>query len=227
MRTALLFSGGADSVAAWFLLGRPNAVYVRIGHAYQDRELRTIDHQMRSDPRLNVKVLQGPDLGDLEQADGHIPHRNALLAATVAAHGYERILLGALAGEASPDKQPRFMRALSQMLSTSESHRVVVEAPLRRYTKTGAIRRLLREHPEAWPMLNASRSCYGNSDEPCLACQACFRRWVAFRLNHLPAGPRPSTPRIRPRLLLDAGVAAWPGIVRNNWDAVRAFLYEL
>jgi len=216
---ALLFSGGLDSVMAWHLLDHPQAIYVKLGHKYQDRELATIE-------RLGIStiVIDGPQVGYLEERDGHIPHRNLLLISTVAALGYDTIYIGALAGEASPDKQPRFYRALERALWASEQGPVKIVAPLQRWTKSEALRRTLLAHPGARDLLLASRSCYGESDEPCGRCQACFRRWVALKLNDLPAGPKPSIPPGSARLLVRAGIRSWPAIARNNLDALRAIL---
>ncbi len=217
---ALLFSGGLDSVMAWYLLDKPRAVYVMLGHKYQEQELRTI-----RELGIPVEVIPGPGVGRLEARDGHIPHRNLLLISTVAAYGYDHIAIGALAGEASPDKQPRFYRALEKALGVSEPGQgVTIEAPLQRWTKSEALRETLLQHPEARLSLEMSRSCYGEGDEPCLKCQACFRRWVALTLNGMPAGPQPEVPAGSLSLVLRAGVRSWPAILRNNLDALKAVL---
>ena len=104
-RRIQLFSGGLDSYILWHLLDKPEAVYVRYRHKYQNRELDTITALQALDPDLRVTQSDGPQIGELERADGHIPHRNLLLVATaVACLNSEIVYQGALRGEASLDK---------------------------------------------------------------------------------------------------------------------------
>lgn len=228
MTTVLLFSGGLDSLCAWHLLGRPVAVYVTLGHPYQADELHAMGRLAEQRPALRLHAVPGPDLGALQQPDGHLPHRNLILAAVAAAHcpTADRVALGALLGEASPDKSRRFLRAASRVLSVSEVRRVRVTAPFRHLTKTGLLRAYLRAGGD--PQLVAlTRSCYEAGDTPygCGRCQACFRRWVALYRCGLDAGPRPALTVDRGDVLRHwrrAGLRATPGLVVNNAGALLA-----
>lgn len=222
----LLFSGGVDSLAAWWVLGQPDTVYVRLGHPYEAKELATIESLAYHWPKVTPRVIDGPPLGVLEHGDGHIPHRNLLLAATAAAHHphHSHLWLGALRGEASPDKSGRFLRSASRTLSRSEARRVTVSAPLRHFTKTGLVREYLRRGGPPG-LLRYTRSCY-SPDGPCNRCQACVRRFVAFQLNGLPAGPTPTPRPVSVGYVAGqwrrAGVTATPALAVNNWEAWRA-----
>ena len=100
MERIQLFSGGLDSFALWHLLGKPRPVYVRYGHKYESLELEAIGRLEQADSSLRVVRLNGPQLGQLERNDGHIPHCNLLLiTAAVAALEPEAVFLGALRGE--------------------------------------------------------------------------------------------------------------------------------
>lgn len=219
---ALLFSGGLDSVCALHLLPGVRPVYVRIGHRYETPEL---DHASALVGDA-LQVLAGPAIGSLEESDGHIRHRNAALVITAAAHGYRVIYLGALRGEASPDKSGRFMRHLTQLLTTSEAEPHIVEAPFAALTKTGLLDLALRTGLDPARVL-ASRSCYGAGQSPCGECQACFRRWVALVNNGMDPGYLPDLPRADVvRHLRRAGVRRWRDLAANNADAARAVLRQ-
>lgn len=219
MSRVLLFSGGLDSVALWHLVGRPPAVYVRLGHRYENEEVRTIRELEATVPGLRVDITSGPLIGQYEAPGGHIPHRNLTLIACAAAHyaGADEILLGALLGEASPDKSRRFLRATSAALSASEHRRVRVSAPAHRWTKTGLLRRFLAAEPRAAEIIACTRSCYSPGGQECGQCQACFRRSVA--LYHCGLTDRRPTPPPGAdpwSALRSAGVTRWGSLGWNN-----------
>ena len=216
--SALLYSGGLDSVAAAWLLPHAVPVYVTLGHPYEAAELRTA-RQLA--PHLHV--LAGPPVGRLQEPDGHIRHRNALLVTVAAAHGYRTIYMGAVRGEASPDKSPAFFRRMTQLLATSEAERHAVQAPFAHLTKSQLLRQALAAGMPHQRAL-ASRSCYSPAGA-CGQCQACFRRWVALVHAGLPAGPRPATPPANAwRHLRRAGVRRWWDVAVNNMEALWARL---
>lgn len=222
----LLFSGGLDSVALWHLLDKPTPVYVRLGHKYEAAEVDAIAALASAVPDLWPVFVSGPPVGTLEQAGGHIPHRNLLLASTAAAAlDADHVVLGALLGEASPDKSARFLRASSAALTASAGRPVQVTAPARRWTKTGLVRRWLTEHPEAAPLVPLTRSCYAEAGE-CGRCPACFRRHVA--LYHVglraerPRLPLGASASVAVTAARRAGPLRWPALLGNNATALAA-----
>lgn len=217
MTRVLLFSGGLDSVAIWHLTGRPHPVYIRLGHPYEDAELHTLRVLSELVPRLDVDVVDGPNIGWREFPDGHIPHRNLVLATTAAAHfSPAEIMVGALLGEASPDKSRRFLRATSAALTASENRPVRVWAPAARWTKAGLLRRFLAAEPRAAHIVAHTRSCYAPEGE-CGRCQACFRRSVAlYHCGLTDVRPTPPPGADPVRAVLGAGMVRWPALAWNN-----------
>jgi 7-cyano-7-deazaguanine synthase in queuosine biosynthesis len=201
---------------------------VRYGHKYESRELETICRLEQAEPSLKVTRLIGPQIGQLEQSDGHIPHRNLLLIGTaVAALQPAVVYLGALRGETSRDKSRRFMRQISKLLSFSEQP-VQVRSPSKRLTKTQLVARFIKLFPDLVERLQVTRSCYADSDLPCGRCLACFRRWVAMSNNGIC-----ERYEVEPWQVVrwDAGMLAylwrtplteWPGVIHNNLDAAAA-----
>lgn len=225
MTTALLFSAGLDSLCLWHLTGQPVPVYVRTGHRYEAAELAALAALEDATLGLRVRVVDGPQIGPLEHpVTGHVPHRNlALLTTAAAATGADRLLLGALLGEASPDKSRRFLRAASRALTASEGRKITVEAPAHRWTKTGLVRRFAAAYPDAVPTLAVTRSCYEPAGE-CGTCPACFRRQVALWRAGLSA-QRPQVPTRHGSALSAAwaaGVTRWPALAANNAGALLA-----
>ena len=228
-RRIQLFSGGLDSYILWYLLDKPEAVYVRYGHKYQHRELDTITALQALEPDLRVTLLDGPQIGELEQADGHIPHRNLLLVTTaVASLNPGIVYLGALRGEASLDKSHRFLRRTSRLLSFSEQP-VKVRSPSKRYTKTQLVARFIERFPGKVERLAVTRSCYADTALPCGRCVACYKRWVAMTNNGIEEvyqtspgyGVERSLPALLP-YLWRMPLREWPAVIQNTLDAVRA-----
>lgn len=228
----LLFSAGLDSYMIWHLLDKPQPVYVLIDSVYEDVELQAIDVLEAEDDTLRVDRCVGPALGELQQADGHIPFRNLVFAVTAAAvYQPALIYLGALAGETSRDKSGKFLGNTSALLTYTERQPVSLVAPFRHLTKTELLRRFLVNFPYLRNTLLKTRSCYQPQDGiGCGACMACFRRWVAMSNNGI-VEPYASPPwewgagmanRSALHYVFQARPSEWYGILRNNLDAARA-----
>jgi 7-cyano-7-deazaguanine synthase in queuosine biosynthesis len=201
---ANLCSGGLDSYLAWKLfVPEAENVFVRIGHAYQQRELGALASLRARDGAFRVTSVQGPSIGHLETPSGIIPCRNALLLLTAAAHVASRpgvthcaLHLGALDGEINSDKSPEFMAAVEDTLNVSwrrqywtDGVQFRVTSPVRAHTKAGLIR-LFADAGGDPAVLAGTLSCYAADDRDraghCGACPACFKRWVAFRVAGVP-----------------------------------------
>lgn len=236
MKRVVLFSGGMDSLAAWRLYA-PDAslCYVRIGAPYEGRELRSIlDRGFAGD----VQIVQASEtLGEAADKAGRVPLRNLLFAVTAAADfEADEVVLGALAGETSPDKSRRFAAAASAAMSASEGRRIRLTLPFRRMTKAQLVAAFLRAHPRMGAaMLRACPSCYAerlpDGAVGCGRCMSCLRRWVAMSLNGIEEryAERPWTGDWLHRdrdswlgYLRRTPARDWPGVARANWELLRA-----
>lgn len=241
MRRTLLFSGGLDSTMAARLLGNPRLLYIDDGHSYQPNELENIMRLTDVARDLGLKLwpdfLGRLDLSGLEDESKHVPLRNLIYGA-MAALDSDVVYLGAVAGESSRDKAGRFFKLVSRALSFSEGRSIQFVAPFRHLTKTQLVRLYLRKH-SGWAdreLLRATTSCYDPTVDRkeyagCGRCMACFRRWVALSNNGISEtyreapwewpGDRGNWPgwmeNVRRTYIVE-----WPGIVRNNLDALRA-----
>lgn len=223
---ALLFTGGVDSTCLALLHRDAQRVYVNTQAPYQQVEHETVERFDRSvqDGQTTMRT-GGPNLTlALDDATGHVAHRNLALLVTVAAvTGADEILLGAVLGEASNDKSAAFLRAASRALSESEGRRIAVLAPAMRMTKTGLVRHTLRTVSWSGSLIGSAWSCYyprAYSSAPCGDCQACFRKAVAMfhagltdRHPRLPSQVDPAAAR---SALLGTSATRWPGMLWNN-----------
>lgn len=230
MKRVLLFSGGMDSVAAWELLCRPERVYVRIGAPYETRELNSLAHRGLLPEHL---LDSGRWLGGHADKAGRVPLRNLLFAvAAAAATGADEVVLGATAGETSPDKSRAFARAATRAMTEAEGRPVRLLLPFRHVTKKGLVARLLAlaGRDDGTAMLQASPSCYvpwpAAGTVGCGRCTSCLRRWVAMSLNGIHESYE-APPWQQPR----GGPAQWWPYLRrtppSDWLGVARLNHEL
>lgn len=239
----LLFSGGLDSLIAWRLLNMPDCLYFAIGHKYQEAELASI-HRLQNfietnfNEKLNVIISNRLQIGDLEEVDGHIPYRNELFVSVAAAAGYNKIYIGALAGETSRDKSWRFLNDTSKYLSFLEQRQIEILAPFKRMTKTDLVKKYLINYSTDLDrqLLLQTTSCYNaNANDlnfRCGQCMSCFRRWVALENNGLT-----EEYKFNPAEWEQAKIESWKswikyirrtniedlwGLIKNNIDAYKA-----
>jgi len=215
-RPVLMFSGGLDSLIAWFALGKPKAVHVHLGHRYGASEYFT---SMSLAKRLGMDLIieKRLYLGDQESPDAYIPMRNLFLAMIGALYGDDIYLVFQKGEQSIPDRSPEFLDKASEMLSFLNERRIVVDSPFHNMTKSGMIRWYLDQGNEKCPVdvLYKSFSCFGSDSTkvPCGECAACFRRWVAFENNGL-------------SLALRADIKEWAGIP-GYIKRVKAGEYDL
>jgi len=168
MPTLVLLSGGLDSAvltAHEAHTGRVLPVYVSVGLAWEDAEVRMVE-QLLASPALAGKVdplarvsftmrdvyspthwaIRGvPPAYDTPDDDVYLAGRNLVLltkAGVVAAKAKaHRIALGPLAGNPFPDARPSFFSAMSQALSLGLDHAIEIATPFLAWEKEQVIRR--------------------------------------------------------------------------------------
>jgi len=183
----LLYSGGMDSFIAWYYLGQPIPLFVRMGHLYQLKEFEAVMATLPSPPTVFSKKWP---IGDFEKSDANIPGRNALLAFVAAEYGAKLIYIVAQKDEMNiPDKSERFYRDTSVYLSFLFEREITVDTPFRAMDKTDMV---------AWYCANVGDTekllktvgCYNKSDfgSHCGNCKSCFRRYVALMNNGVDPG---------------------------------------
>ena len=200
--TVALVSGGVESCALIEVLLERGAsvipLYVRGGLRWESVELAWLTRQLaqRHGPRLKPLVIcsmsfrslyadhwstTGRGVPSHRSADAavYLPGRNVWLltmAATVAAQQRGSALaLGTLHGNPFGDATPEFFRTMAAALSQALSHPLRIIAPLRRLTKTQAIRR--------FPHLpyHLTFSCiHPHGQRHCGRCNKCAERQRAF-----------------------------------------------
>lgn len=187
--SVILFSGGMDSLIAWEYLGRPDRLYVRLGHRYEAEEYEVVKRFIaKNQGKINVLDLRSVG-GSFEEDDATIPLRNMYLVMLAANMGYSNIYLVAQKEEQSiPDRSKRFFEDASRTLTFLMGREITVSTPFLDKDKVEMVRWYI-DNLKNMESLEDTWACYSPvragllKREPCGNCPACFRRFNALILN--------------------------------------------
>lgn len=182
MSTVIMVSGGLDSFLAASLHPKAIQVFVDWGQPYLGLERRAVDELYPAAKIVRVNGVPIPD-------DFYIPARNLMFATLGVRFGTDVCLAG-MRDEMCADKSPEAFQEMTDILTKHCKKPTRVFSPFWNMTKAEAVRDYLKSggDPER---LKKTVSCYGAGQEPCLDCEACFRRFVALQSNGIPV-PRPT-----------------------------------
>ena len=224
MDEILLFSGGLDSLIAWFYLNKPTCLYVSLGHRYNHLELKSINTLMEKfNLRIDLKIENRLFMGDLETPSAFIPLRNHFLislASLYAPHIYCIVQKGEMD---LSDRSMKFFKEISKELSTLHEKPIKVETPFEKMTKQDLLcwflntNKINLDKQTRIDIIKTSRSCYSSTEKECGECSACFRKWISLESNGVHA-----------RDWFEKDPAMWVGIKtyiekmgRNEYDPER------
>lgn len=179
---ALLYSGGMDSLIAWYYLGLPDALYVDMGHKYAPFELAAMARLPV--PNVYYELKYGRYF---EEEDAHVPGRNLFLATVAAAAGYDDIWLVCQAGEQTvPDRSPQFFVDATVAMRTTFGRAIDVRNVFPTLYKHEMVAWYLEKGHAVENLIN-SWSCYHPvKGRECGECSACFRKYIALAVNRIP-----------------------------------------
>lgn len=177
MRSVLLYSGGFDSACAWYVLGKPDALYVggEFGPARNANagEMAAIVKQRGIDPEFSARLrLIRFDFRPLMRPGKYDFPRDLILCQLAWAAGYDHVMIGWVKDDGTtPEWAERQSKNIGRHVGmqgfkvsfpvVSQSKRELYDAAL----DAGA-------SPE---FLHVSHSCL-RSSEPCGECKACVQR---------------------------------------------------
>jgi 7-cyano-7-deazaguanine synthase len=203
--TAVLFSGGLDSVVLLAQAARRGAVqplYVSVGLAWEAEEQAMIGRLFESAPfgpavmplaalRFDMTdvyppthwAIRGEPPGfDTPDEDVYLDGRNIVLLAKAAVFmvraGLSRVLIGPLAGNPFPDATAEFFAVMARALSTGLAAPIVIEAPLASMHKSDVVRLGLTHGVPFELTLSCMQPVNGMH---CGRCSKCRERRDAFR----------------------------------------------
>ncbi|MTH79733.1 7-cyano-7-deazaguanine synthase QueC [Paracoccus aestuariivivens] len=212
MKTAVVCSGGLDSVSLAHILATENALSRIISFDYGQRHRKELDFAARTAERLGVPfhlidmrtigaALTGSALtDDLEVPDGHyaeetmritvVPNRNAIMLTiafgVAAAQGDDAVATAVHGGDhfIYPDCRPGFTDAFAAMQSAAlEGYaKVALHVPFVRKSKAD----IVAEGAKAGTPFAETWSCYKGGDLHCGRCGTCVERREAFDLAGVP-----------------------------------------
>lgn len=178
----LLFSSGIDSLITSKRFPNAQKLYIDIGSKYAAKEISYI-RQHYDDVIIDRRLT----LADMEREDAIVPARNLFLVSIASLYG-SRIILNAVNGDGSTDKDGPFSIMLSRLLSHiySPPHfdgsPVSVSLPMRDMSKNQWVKWYLDHGHDPAELANAI-SCYHPEHAHCGLCKACIRKWIALEDN--------------------------------------------
>lgn len=194
---SVLFSGGIDSWACllWAVtkFGKENVrpVYYNYGQKCAQIEIASaIKLCLRLELMLDIVLLPGMKE---DVATGHVPMRNlTFIMQEAAREDCDGIVLGMLKGEASEDKNPKFVRRVQTLIASqfeksiyrSQGKYFHLYVPFARKTKAQVVKWLMCYPPFAFSVFDTV-GCYSAKEGGCGLCMSCQNRWIAFELNNL------------------------------------------
>ena len=186
MSDVLLFSGGIDSLSAWFYLGNPKSIYIDMMTKYSQKEIECIKELEKLIPDLNVEIVKGINLGQFEEGvNAFIPNRNLILASIACNYG-DRIIMAGIKDDNVEDKNPKAFKKMSEVLTLiSKDRKIEVYSPFWKMSKTDIVGWMLDNVIDAEKMLRTSVSCYSSESLQCGDCPSCLRKAIAFEKFNL------------------------------------------
>jgi len=202
-KLVILFSGGLDSVIAYYyalhFFDEKNVLglFVDIGQPYASFEKESV-LTAKTLTNMNIQLLDFPFIAHPNYLNNVptptnqvIPGRNMTLA-TIAANFGTTIWINALFGELKEemvDKNFKFFKEASEVLSYTFNYKIIVESPFWNFTKTYivSLAKQLGIHDD---VLKATCSCYNPIYNKgiryfCGDCLTCFKRKVSMVNNNI------------------------------------------
>jgi len=176
----LLYSGGIDSLIAWYYLGKPQRLYVDLGTRYSRKEFDSLEEYSPNSGSVLYRAHKG--WGRYETEDAWVPMRNMLLIMVAASEGADYIYLVAQKGEQSiPDRKPEFFTRVQTFVSEQHDRPIMVSPVFPDMDKVAMVHWYMSQGLPIRDLIKAF-SCY-SSDAPCGQCSACWRKFIALEAN--------------------------------------------
>jgi len=177
----LLFSGGIDSLSAWFYLGKPKAMYINLKTKYSKKEMKCIKELQKLIPDLTVDIINDINFGQFEEKkNAYIPNRNLLLS-IIASNYSNNIILAGIKDDVVEDKNPKAFKEMSKLLTLiSKQRNIKITSPFWDMSKIDIINWMKKNVDNYQKILETSVSCYSKGNKQCGNCPSCLRKAIAF-----------------------------------------------
>jgi len=182
MSEVLLYSGGVDSFIAYWYLNRPPVLFVDLGLKSNVLEKEAVWEASRK-YSMNLTIVSLPLIWVPVMSEMELPCRNMYLV-LAGSHFADRIWLIVQRGELNlSDRSPTFMVMASEMLTQLwNGTKKEVCSPFVDRTKVEMVQWYV-DNVGTVDELDQSTICCYRGKVFCGECSACFRKWVALRLN--------------------------------------------
>ena len=185
-RIVVMFSGGVDSLIAWFYLNKPKCVHVNLHLPYSKKEIEAVNY-FSDRFNMNCEIV---DISFIDSfpfsptlEDPFIPSRNLFLAIIGSWFG-EKICIAGVRGDLVEDKNPEAFKMMSKIITSFSRKKVEVFSPFWDMTK-GDIVKWYLDNIKDIEALHKTVGCYHPTMHQCGNCGSCFRKWVSLKINNI------------------------------------------
>ncbi len=184
MSKILLFSGGIDSLIAWFYLDKPKCIYIDLHTEYSEKEIKSIKNiATKLSMDLTIHEITNLNLFYNSDVNAFVPNRNLLLALIGSWYGDE-IFIAGIKGDMVEDKNPEAFTDMTEILNKFSRTRIKIDSPFWQMSKTDIIKWFIDSGYDK-NLLFESVSCYHKLDKPCGNCGSCVRKYIALKMNNI------------------------------------------
>lgn len=190
-QTALLFSGGLDSILAFYVLNKPRVIYCggpRGPNTHSNMgELQAITTMQQLVPELRSRFLGIiADFTPFMRKDRWIFPRDQVCAMLAWAQGYNKVLL---AWTRNDGEDAEFIQSKKRSIEGCiDCDKFECGFPVAHTSKAELMMQALAlgAPPE---VLQVSHSCNAMNDRHCGNCENCCERFIAFKVAGVPEDP--------------------------------------
>lgn len=178
MSKVLLYSGGTDS---WIIdkIWKPNIkLYINIHGRYSKQEINKLPN--------DVKIIDIPFLGSIEEDDAYIPLRN-LYFLMIASNFGDEICLGATLGDrGGKDKTPKFLEKTQDIFnycltgnSNNYNKNIIINTDFINRHKYSLIEEYISKGGSIEEYIESTFSCHHPiNNKECGHCKPCYKKFL-------------------------------------------------
>lgn len=177
MKTIVLFSGGIDSLIAWFYLGKPDCLHINLGMPYSRKEEDIVRHFVQKEG-MRCHFLSIPAPIEVSLENSFIPARNLALA-TIGSWFAPNVCIAGIKGDNVIDNNPKALSLMSDTISHLSEAKINVFSPFWDMTKGNIINWYIKSGNDP-ALLGKATGCYHPEEHQCGKCPCCLRKWVGL-----------------------------------------------
>jgi|GEM_PF-6081661 len=189
-KEVLMLSGGLDSAAAWWALGKPPWLFVTKANRkeVESKELRAVLSMMAYCQEFAERGrIVDCDFSPFRSQNHSVFPREFLLACIAVAEGFNTIYFIWHTNDSDPERREQVVKDITRLLRENYlDQSLTVLMPFKDFSREELVRKALEAGcPKEF--LLVTWSCQSGGDLHCGYCDNCVERWIALRNNGIDA----------------------------------------